>query len=120
MGLFQKGSKPDKSKIKREKFVLGPEHGESTFVYVRGLTVPEGERHVEHLKTLQNPSIPESDRKNAGYFLMSCCLVDENGTQLFDDPVDVEANFDVSASDFVKIMTVMNRLSGLDRDFSKN
>jgi hypothetical protein len=118
--LYQKGSSPNKAKLKREQFFLGPEHGPGVCVYVRGLTRVEVDQHMAQIEDLKDKNKSESERKLAGYFLMACCLVDSEGAKMFDDAEDVERNFDVSASDFVKIMDVINRLSGLDKDRSKN
>ena len=117
---FQKGAKLDKAKLKKEKFFLGQEHGAGVFVFVRGLTTKESEAHLDYVKSLADASKSEFERKNAGYHLMACSVVNEDGSQMFDSPEDVEQNFDISAADFVKLIEVMSKLSGFDKDRSKN
>jgi hypothetical protein len=112
---YQKGARLDKTKLKREKFFLGQEHGVGVYVNIRGLTAPEAEEHVKRIKDLSDASVSEADRKAAGYFLLASCLVADDGSQMFDDAEDVEKNFDVSSADFVKIIGVMNRMSGFDK-----
>lgn len=118
--LYEKGSKPDKAKIKREQFFLGPEHGAGVCVYVRGLVKDEVNEGLAYLNDLKNAAKSEDERKLAGCNLLAYCLVDQDGGQMFADGDDVEQNFHVSAVDFVKIMDVMNRLSGLDKDRRPN
>src|SRR5216683_2289271 len=109
--LYAKGSKLDKSKLKKEKFFLGPEHGAGVCVFVRGMTVPEQETHSEYVEALKNGSLSSDERKNSAYPLLAMCLVDEEGVAMFADAKDVHDNFDVSAADAMKILETVNRLS---------
>ncbi len=120
MGLYVKGSKINKAKMRKDKFPLGPEHEEGSYVMVRGMTAAEAEQHEGYVKDLSDPAKTEEDRKNAGYNLLALCVVTDDGTAMFENAKDVKTNFDISTADFVGIMNKINKLSGLGEVREKN
>ena len=72
--LYQRGAKLDKTKLRKEKFFLGAEHGAGVYVNIRGLTAPESEAHLQAIKDMSDSNCSEEDRKGAGYSLLACCL----------------------------------------------
>ncbi len=120
MGLYVKGTKVNKAKMRHDKYPLGPEHENGAYVNVRGMTATEAEQHESYVKDLNDPAKTEDDRKNAGYNLLALCLVNDAGEAMFTDAKDVRENFDISTSDFVGIMNKINKLSGLGEVREKN
>ncbi len=117
---FQKGAKLDKTKLRREKVFLGPEHGPGVYIMVRGQSVQEAREFDELKAGLADASKPESERKDIADLVIAMCVVNDDGTQKFDDAQDAHDNFDISQDDFFKIVEVTSKLSGADRAKSKN
>jgi hypothetical protein len=117
---FVKGAKLDKTKLRNEKVLLGKEHGDGVYVRVRGQSVQEAEEFEKLKDGLSDASKSEDDRKNLAYEALAICVVNDDGTQMFEDAKDVKENFDISAADFMKILEKTGELSGGNKDRSKN
>ncbi len=117
---FTKGKKLDKTKLRNEKVFLGKEHGDGVYVRVRGQSVQEAEAFEKLKDGMTDAAKSDEDRKEIAYEILAICVVNDDGSQMFDDAKDAKDNFDISASDFMEIMKKTAELSGNNVDRSKN
>ncbi len=117
---FTKGKKLDKTKLRNEKVFLGKEHGDGVYVRVRGQSVQEAEAFEKLKNGMADAVKSDEDRKEIAYEILAICVVNDDGSQMFDDAKDAKENFDISAADFMEIMKKTAELSGNNADRSKN
>lgn len=85
-------------------------------VLVRGLTSVERDTYLEnHTKYKGMGKTASIEIKHDEAFMVARCLVDENGKQLF-KPSDAVALGKKSATAIHRIIRVIEKLSGLDKD----
>lgn len=135
---FRKGDKVDRSRLRRGQVNL-PELGEDKYLLVRALSAKEiSVRQVQEKEARKkviadakaagemisddelNRRIVELMPNSSGFALIAMCAINDDGSPVFDDEADCEANLDVAASSLTNIIKEILTLSGIPQDATKN
>jgi hypothetical protein len=110
MPVFTKGSRIDTKKLRRMRVML-PEFdvgNDKGYVWVRGLSAKEVKDHLAAGEDGVEKKLSDAD-------MLVMAIINEDGTQMFDNADDVNKNFDVSAESLVKIVNAVLEVSGMPK-----
>jgi hypothetical protein len=104
MGVFTKGQRADPKALKRVKYPL-PEVGKDCYVNIRALTARECQRHLADTT---------ADKPATDYELLSLCLVDDEGSPIFESEDDCREHLDVAAESLIGMVRKLVEVSGIE------